>query len=69
MSQGSPLRDENVAAIDDANLECSGKCRAAIFKGVGDGHGSPLAHENVAAIDSANLDCSGKCRAAIFKGE
>jgi hypothetical protein len=24
---------ENVAAIDDANLDCSGECRAAIFKG------------------------------------
>ena len=33
MSHGSPLRDENVAAIDNANSACSGICRAAILKG------------------------------------
>ena len=33
MSHGSPLTNENVAAIDNANPDCSGKCRAAIFKG------------------------------------
>jgi len=34
MSHGSPLTDENDAAIDNANPDCSRKHRAAIFKGV-----------------------------------
>jgi hypothetical protein len=35
------LADENDAALDNANSNCSGKYRAAIFKGVGD---EPSAH-------------------------
>ena len=34
MSRRLTRLNENDAAIDNANPNCSGKCRAAIFKGV-----------------------------------
>ena len=45
MSHGSQLRDENAAAINNANSACPGKCRAAIFKG-----GNHEYHANVSTV-------------------